>query len=319
MKEIFIDANIYMNFFDSNKPELKRLLDSLVEIKDSLFISSQIVDEVNRNKLDVAQRSLGNHFNNLSNINKNNKQINLPEHLEIGSTSLQAWNSQSNKIYKENEKLYEELEDIIKKTLKEIMCSNDKVSQIFHLLFKDAVVASEHEIQEARYRREVGNPPGKPNDPLGDQISWEQFKNFSRNSENILIITNDRDYYTDFKGEIYLNSFLYNELVKTNTNTNPSIFCFDSLAKGLDYFRKISSKKIDKLPKEEDLKIIAEEELSNPLPLSNDIFRQVHDINRQFKQRNQSSLESINLQLNQLNYSASPTYIEQILKMIEKS
>jgi hypothetical protein len=199
------------------------------------------------------------------------------------------------------------------------MCSNDKFSQIFHLLFEDAVVASEDEIQKARYRREVGNPPGKPDDPLGDQISWEQFKKKSRESENILIITNDRDYYTDFKGEIYLNSFLYNELVKTNTNTNPSIFCFDSLAKGLDYFRKISSKKIDKLPKEEDLKIIAEEELSNPLPLSNDIFRQVHDINRQFKQGNQSLLESINLQLKQHNFSAALTNIEQILKMTEKS
>jgi predicted nucleic acid-binding protein len=64
MKKIFIDANIYLNFFDSNKPELKKLLGSLLQIKDSLFIGSQIVNEVNRNKLDVAQRSLRNHFNN---------------------------------------------------------------------------------------------------------------------------------------------------------------------------------------------------------------------------------------------------------------
>jgi hypothetical protein len=91
------------------------------------------------------------------------------------------------------------------------------------------------------------------------------------------------------------------------------------LAKGLDHFRKISPKKIDKLPKEENLKIIAEEELSNPLPVSNDIIRQVHDINRQFKQHNQSVLESINLQLNQRNFSTALTNIEQILKMIEKS
>jgi predicted nucleic acid-binding protein len=91
MKKIFIDANIYLNFFDSNKPELKKLLDSLLEIKNSLFIGSQIVNEVNRNKLDVAQRSLSNHFNNLSKI----KPINLPEHLEMESTTLKKWNSQS--------------------------------------------------------------------------------------------------------------------------------------------------------------------------------------------------------------------------------
>jgi len=265
MKKIFIDANIYLNFFDSNKPELKKLLGSLLQIKDSLFIGSQIVNEVNRNKLDVAQRSLRNHFNNLSNIIKIKKQgINLPEHLEMESTTLKKWNSESNEIYEKDKKISKELEDIIHKTLQEIMCSSDKVSQTFRLLFEGALEASEHEIQAGRYRREVGNPPGKPNDPLGDQVSWEQFKNCSSDSENIWIITKDKDYYTAFKNERYLNPFLYDELVKANTNSAPpSIFCFESLAEGLKHFKKNSLEKIDKLPTEEELKIITEEELSD--------------------------------------------------------
>lgn len=261
MKKIFIDSNIYLNFFDSNKPELKKLLDSLLEIKESLFIGSQIVNEVNRNKLDVAHRSLSNHFNNLSNIKKT---INLPEHLEMESTNLQKWNSQSKEIYQKNQKLSKELEDIIHKTLEEIMCSSDKVSHTFRLLFEGALEASEHEILAGRYRREVGNPPGKPNDPLGDQVSWEQFKNCSRDSENIWIITKDTDYYTAFKNKRYLNSFLYDELVKANTNiATPSIFCFETLAEGLKHFNENSLEKIDKLPTEEELKIITEEELSD--------------------------------------------------------
>ena len=260
MKKIFIDANIYLNFFDSNKPELKKLLDSLLEIKDSLFIGSQIVNEVNRNKLDVAQRSLSNHFNNLSNI----KQINLPEHLERESTTIKNWNIQSQDIYEKNKEVNKELEKIIHETLEKIMCSSDKVSHTFRLLFEGDLEASEHEIQAGRYRREVGNPPGKPNDPLGDQVSWEQFKNCSSESEKIWIITKDRDYYTAFKNERYLNSFLYDELVKANTNiATPSIFCFESLAEGLKHFKKNSLEKIDKLPTEEELKIITEEELSD--------------------------------------------------------
>ena len=118
-----------MNFFDSNKPELKKLLGSLLQIKDSLFIGSQIVNEVNRNKLDVAQRSLRNHFNNLSNIIKIKKQgINLPEHLEMESPTLKKWNSESNEIYEKDKNISKELEDIIHKNLQEIMCSSDKVS-----------------------------------------------------------------------------------------------------------------------------------------------------------------------------------------------
>lgn len=257
MKKIFIDANIYLKFFDSNKPELKKLLNALVEIKDSLFLSSQIVDEVNRNKLDVAQRSLNNHFSNLANI----KPVNLPEHLEAVSVNLQIWNNQSKEMYQQRKELQKTLEELIHTTLEEIMLSTDKVSQTFRILFEGAAKASENEIQAARYRREVGNPPGKSNDPLGDQISWEQFKNCSSCSENLWIITNDSDYYTAFKNKTYLNAFLYNELLVTNT-AKPSIFCFETLAEGLKHFNEQSSKKIDTLPTKEELEIIAEEELS---------------------------------------------------------
>ncbi|WP_009633244.1 PIN domain-containing protein [Synechocystis sp. PCC 7509] len=258
MKKIFIDANIYLNFFDSNKPELKKLLCSLLESKNSLFINAQIVNEVNRNKLGIAQKSLINHFTNLSNI----KSSNLPEHLEMESTNLQSWNSQSKKIHQEQEALQKELEALIHKTLEEIMFSNDQVSRTFSLLFEGALEASEPEFQAARLRKELGNPPGKPNDPLGDQISWEQFLNFSRGSEKIWIITNDLDYYTVFKGKRYLNSFLYNELFKAKANP-PSIFCFASLAEGLRHFNENSLEKIDNLPTDEELKLITEEELSS--------------------------------------------------------
>ena len=258
MKHIFVDANIYLSFFDSNKPELKKLLNSLLEIRNNLFISSQIVHEVNRNKLDVAQRSLMNHFNNLANI----KPINLPEHLEVKSTNLKKWNTQSNEINKKQKELQKNLEELIHKTLEEIMRSDDKVSQTFSILFGDALEASEEEMQAARHRKEIGNPPGKPNDALGDQVSWELFKKHSINSAKIWIITKDSDYYTAFKNRIYLNPLLYNELISVNSNC-PSIFCFKSLAEGLKHFNQNSLKKIDNLPTEEELKIITQEEFSD--------------------------------------------------------
>jgi predicted nucleic acid-binding protein len=262
MQKIFIDANIYLNFFDSNKPELKKLLDSLLDIKDSLFIGAQIVNEVNRNKLAVAQRSLNNHFNSLSNINP----INLPEHLEVQSTNLQKWNSQSKEIHLGYKSLQQELEFLIHKTLEEIMQSADKVSRTFNLIFKDAIEASECEIIAARYRKEIGNPPGKFDDPLGDQISWEQFLNHSNSSEKIWIITKDQDYYTFFRNKRYLNSFLYNELVANNLAI-PIVFCFESLAEGLKHFNENSLEKIENLPTEDELKIITEEELADSIKI----------------------------------------------------
>lgn len=273
MKKVFIDANIYLNFFDSNKPNLKKLLNSLLEIKDSIFVSTQIVDEVNRNKLDIARKSFSNYFDNILKLNL----INFPEHLEVESNKLQSWKNQNKEINQKQEELKKQLAEIIQKTLEEIMRSADKVSQTFGLLFEDALEASEAEIQAARHRKEIGNPPGKAKDPLGDQISWELFLKCSISSEKIWIITKDLDYYTSFHGEIYLNPFLYNELVEANDG-NPSIFCFESLSDGLNHFNKNSSEKIKELPTEEELKTITEEELSNlPTQTENSHFFPIYE------------------------------------------
>ncbi len=238
---------------------MKKLLDSILEIKSNIFINSQIVNEVNRNKLSITSKSLISHLKNLENI----KPSNLPEHLEMEGITLKNWNAQSKSLHQERKELQKGLEALIHKTLEEIMLSTDKVSATFNSLFKDALEASEPEIQAARSRREVGNPPGKPNDPLGDQISWEQLLNYSRNSERIWIITNDSDYWTAFKDKRYLNPFLHNELVKNNV-FRPSIFCFESLAEGLKHFNKNSSEKLNKLPIDEELNTITEEELNQP-------------------------------------------------------
>lgn len=61
MNLIFIDTNIYLRFFDSNQKVFRNLLDELLKIKENIFISNQIVNEVNRNKLNVFEKSISNY------------------------------------------------------------------------------------------------------------------------------------------------------------------------------------------------------------------------------------------------------------------
>jgi len=257
MKKIFIDANIYLNFYDSNKAEFKKLLDSLLEIKDYIFVTSQIANEVRRNKLEVAKRSLVGHFDTTK-ITK----VSLPRHFDTEILKIQNWNQESHNLYSQQMQLREALKSLIHETLKTIMLSENQVSKVLEQLFDNALVASESEIQLARTRKELGNPPGKPNDPLGDQVSWEQFLGYFPNAENMWIITNDQDYFTTFDSKSYLNPFLYQELVSMN-NGNSSIFCFNSLAEGLKHFKEFSHDKIESLPSNEALDDISREELSS--------------------------------------------------------
>ncbi|CAN1573482.1 PIN domain (DUF4935) [Flavobacteriaceae bacterium] len=82
MKILFIDANIYLRFFDSNQKEFKKLLEELLKIKSNLFITNQIVNEIERNKLSVFEKSINNYKNKI-----NIENVFLPEHFATESNS----------------------------------------------------------------------------------------------------------------------------------------------------------------------------------------------------------------------------------------
>jgi len=106
-------------------------------------------------------------------------------------------------------------------------------------LFDNAFKPTDPEMKCARERKERGNPPGKPGNPLGDELTWEQLLAHCQKEtiNRVWIITSDRDYYTDFFGEQFLNSFLHQEL-KTAYGAALEVRCFDNLMKGVRDFDK---------------------------------------------------------------------------------
>ncbi len=254
--KLFIDANIYLRFYDSSRRELKKLLDSLLEVKDYLFITNQIASEIRRNKLCVAARSFKKTFQDMG-IQK----ATLPEHLDdTESSSMKKWNEKRNKLITDENTLKEDYTEIIHRSLESIMVSTDSVSLILGKLFVSPIVASEQEIAAARKRKELGSPPGKHGNPLGDEISWEQLLNTYNGSEKIWLISNDHDFFVEYDKKPYLNAFLYNELKLKNKGKPPSIFCFRSLADGLANFNETSGHKIKQLPSPDLLNAIKMEE-----------------------------------------------------------
>ena len=57
---IFIDTNSYLSFYQEKNTEFKKLLKSLKEIKEHIFIPKQIIYEVERNKYKLMDGSFGN-------------------------------------------------------------------------------------------------------------------------------------------------------------------------------------------------------------------------------------------------------------------
>ena len=252
MNLIFIDTNIYLRFFDSNSKEFEKLLEDLIIVKSNIFITEQIKVEIERNKLNVFKKSISNYLQNTE-----IKMVNLPNHIAGNNfEKIQEWNKKKREINKENKKLINELDGILDENLLNISTSKDNVSLKLKSIFQNILVASSNEKELARIRKEIGNPPGKKKDALGDQITWEQLLNKIPETNEIWIITNDFDFYTKYKKNCYLNPFLIQELL--NKKIEIKINIFETLSDGLKHFFK--SNNIQSKISNTDFKKVIEEE-----------------------------------------------------------
>ena len=203
---LFIDANQYLGLYGI--PSGKKLLAALQEKRDHIFVTAQVVDEVNRNKVKVTAVFL--------NIQVQKLEMNsaaVPVHLLSNADGRVApMVEQLEKTHSMVKEMKEEFKKLTREVLEHVGQSKDEVSRGLDVLFGQAVAPDEKELYRARLRKEVGNPPGKKDNPLGDELSWEQILSHCKEKPRLWIITKDSDYGTVYAGKIVLNAALYRDL-----------------------------------------------------------------------------------------------------------
>jgi hypothetical protein len=178
----------------------------------------------------------------------------LPEHLdEDSSPKLAEWNKARKKLEESISTSNKALTTILNDILNDISVSKDKISKELSILYSKSKKPTPVDIEKARFRKEIGNPPGKKEDPLGDQLSWEQLLNIIPKITTLWVVSTDRDYFNEHKKSLYLNPILYNDLIKLNPKLEVKIF--NTLSKALKDFDSIE--KINTIPSKEELDIIS--------------------------------------------------------------
>ena len=239
---LFIDANQYLELYRTI--EGKKLLNSLDEQKPYIFISAQIVDEVLRNKLQVAKSFFTERLKEINTVNAP-----VPDHLfgisDQKTTHFREVIEQANEQAKQAVK---ELSKLASDALSRISRSEDDVSRRLGEVFDKSVSPSIDEMRRARERKERGNPPGKARDPLGDQITWEQLLIHCKESKctRLWIVTSDQDYCIEHQKRFLLNSLLTQNL-KDACGVEPEIHCFNNLSDGIRHFGNNAGVKAEKL------------------------------------------------------------------------
>lgn len=219
MPSIFIDANILLGFWCLREGRLpSELLLPLVEMADHILITRQVADEVARNKLTVFLKNVGEISWKLPPL--------IPDHL-AKHRQYHELNSELKRLEETSASARKQWNTVTSELATAISESSDLVSEMLTPLFRKAEAPTEKQLASARLRREIGNPPGKKGDPLGDQVSWEQFLDRAASQKEVWILTRDSDLAHVVDGVRNLNPFLRQELVARGVE---KIHVFDNLS-----------------------------------------------------------------------------------------
>jgi hypothetical protein len=253
---LFIDANKYLDLYRTDKG--KKLLAPLGEQVEYIFVTQQIVDEVQRNKINVAANFLNQKFQELK-----LQTFNVPDHLSGANTGQDKTILQQMSAIRQTIKsVNDEVDAFAIGIMGQISSSEDEVSKALSPIFANAISHSPDELQKARDRRELGNPPGKSSNPIGDQLTWEQILTHFKGKKRLWIISRDGDYGTVYGGKGFLNQFLYDELCKVSSD--PVVYLFQDTVEGISHFVETTGVTAENRLTPEDAEEIEKEEKSLP-------------------------------------------------------
>ena len=253
---LFIDANKFLDLYRTDTG--KKLLAPLGEQVEHIFVTQRVVDEVQRNKIQVAADYLTGKFKDLK-----LQTFNVPDHL-AGTKTGQGKEilQQMSEVVKKIKKVNEEVDALALGIVEQISQSEDEVSKALAPIFAKAVLHSQEELQRARDRRELGNPPGKSANPIGDQLTWEQILTHFKGKKRLWILSRDGDYGTVYDGKGFLNRFLYDELSKVASA--PEVYLFADTVEGIKHFVDTTGVKAEQRLTPEEMKEVEEEEKALP-------------------------------------------------------
>ena len=233
MPLIFLDANVYLNAYRDGFGEYLTLLSHAAALRPHMLVTEMLVREVNRNRLSKYLE-----YRHGFTTQKAKFPFVFPHHTK-NEDDKNAFGQEYGKLKEKCDSSMKELsrfiDDAHDKNVKAISEGIDYVSSSLQDLFSDPVPATDEQLERARKRKEIGDPPGKQKDPLGDQIAWEQLLDAARGRGVVCIVTADGDYYYVHNYEVFLHPTLYAELKEVQGVT--AIHCFNRLGDFFDHLR----------------------------------------------------------------------------------
>jgi len=206
-KHLFVDTNIYLDFYRIRNEVKTSFLDHLEEIKDSLIMTDQVEMEFKKNRQIAILEGM--------------KELKSPSKISVPGVlkkdkSAKALEGDIEKIDKRIKNLKIRLDKVFENPSR-----YDKVYQVLQRLFAKRQPIDlyrknkkRYEIRElAKKRFLLGYPPRKKNDTsIGDAINWEWVVYVAKEyNSDIWIVSRDGDYGAIQRNKGFINDWLKQE------------------------------------------------------------------------------------------------------------
>lgn len=194
MKNVFIDANIWLSLYHFTNDDLEQFskLERLVGVDIRLFIPDQIYNEVYRNR-EVKIKDALDRF----------------EKFDLVFPAFCKNYDEYKTFYPKFKELKDSHKEWLKKVREDIVNQNSPADIVLRDFFQStSIIECDHTIiDRGVLRYNIGNPPGKDR-KYGDAINWECLLESVPDHEDLFFISADRDYasaYDDTQFNLFLN------------------------------------------------------------------------------------------------------------------
>lgn len=243
---IFIDTNIYLDFYRQSKEAASESLDLIDKNKDKIICCFQVEMEFKKNRHKVIFDS----FRQLKNPDWGSL---TPPSILADSEPAKIIEVSKDKIDKQQKKLRKRLTDLLDKP-----AVNDDVYKVIQRLFKNECDLNLHSnneatkeltneiLRDARSRFERGLPPRKKDEnSFGDAINWEwMIRSAEKNNSNLIIVSRDQDYGLKFNDKLVINDWLLAEF-KERVNQQKTVILTDRLSEAFKFLKVSMSVKTE--------------------------------------------------------------------------
>lgn len=220
-KLLFIDTNIYLDFYRIRNEVKASFLEHLEAIKDCLIVTDQVEMEFKKNRQSAI-------LEGIKELKAPGK-INVPGVLKNDKSST-ALEKDQQKISGRIKKLKKRMDNVLENPVR-----YDKVYQVLQRLFSKQQEIDLYRKHKKRYEvRELaekrfllGYPPRKKNDTsIGDAINWEWLIYVAEETgADIWIVSRDGDYGATQDNKGFLNDWLRQEFRERINKKRKIVLC----------------------------------------------------------------------------------------------